>query len=439
MTKDHEFRVSAKWPEPPQVDERDVAEISILCGERALTRLLDREDKLVRDYVRASAVSLALWFADNWWRLRWEPIPEMQGVIAQWRLRHELTSASGGTCWPPLMIYGTGTRIVISPIAGAVQMAGPMEHLPAEVSVVSAPAFEEGIDAFLACVTEACAHAHDGAALIDLVRQLQTERESPDVSSWRRLEAMLGYDPDAAPDGVIERLTEMEQRVGADAVEEAAVGSPGAGAPMVLKDVIEASEGSAVKVSLDAASLAAKPIQALDPTRPAWIEAEDAAARLREAVGHPEGPFLNKALSEVLQVRWADVMSAPSTAYSLPYGARLRRDSTTESIALQARTSAGRRFELARALGDAVWASHADFGVISHAKTDRQKFQRAFAQSLLCPLQDLAHHVDLEGPTQDQVMAAARRYHVHETVVRTLLVNKGFLQRETLGDLLEAA
>jgi hypothetical protein len=112
---------------------------------------------------------------------------------------------------------------------------------------------------------------------------------------------------------------------------------------------------------------------------------------------------------------------------------------TAEQIALQTRSAHDRRFELARVLGDSVWSSRAKFGIISRGKTDRQKFQRAFAQSLLCPFEDLGNYVDLAGPTDDQIEKAARRYHVHRSVVRTLLVNKGFLPRETLGEQLEAA
>jgi Zn-dependent peptidase ImmA (M78 family) len=85
-----------------------------------------------------------------------------------------------------------------------------------------------------------------------------------------------------------------------------------------------------------------------------------------------------------------------------------------------------------------VWSGPDTFGIVSHAKTDRQKFQRAFAQSLLCPFEDLRYRVDLSGPQDDQIEAAARYYHVHRNVVRTLLVNKGFLPRETLAEQLEA-
>jgi hypothetical protein len=201
----------------------------------------------------------------------------------------------------------------------------------------------------------------------------------------------------------------------------------------------EPMPSSDVKVDLGAAAAAAKPHDNADLTRPTWAVAEDAAARLRRAVSRPDGPLLNKALSEILAINTGSAMGAAPTASGLPYGARLWDRGTVERVALQTRTPHDRRFELARVLGDAVWASNVKLGVISHGKTDRQKFQRAFAQSLLCPFEDLRNYVNLSGPTDDQIERAARRFHVHRNVVRTLLVNKGFLPRETLAEKLEAA
>lgn len=440
MNRDTSFGIDTRWPQAPQERERDVAEISIHVGERVLTQLLDgTADHQLRDFIRASSVSLASWFADNWWRLRWEPIPDYRTITADWRLRHELTSASGGTAWPPLMIYGVGARVVLAPIAGSIETGGPVEYRPVPVSLLSGQAYEDGIDAFFQRVIATCAHAQDGPALTSLVRQLQGERQDAEAAAWRRLEARLGYDPDAAPEGVIDSLSEQERQVGADAVEEAAVGCPGARAPVVLEQAIAASKASQVNVDLAAAAAAAEPPDHGDLRRPTWMVAEDAAARLRRAVGRPNGPLLNEALSDVLGIPWKSVSSAVATARDLPYGAWLRGKGTAEQIALQTRSAHDRRFELARVLGDAVWSNQARFGIISRGKTDRQKFQRAFAQSLLCPFEDLRNHVDLKGPTDDQIERAARRYHVHRSVVTTLLVNKGFLPRETLGEQLEAA
>ena len=203
--------------------------------------------------------------------------------------------------------------------------------------------------------------------------------------------------------------------------------------------MIAASQASKVKVDIAAAAAVAQPSDYMDLTRPTWMLAEDAAARLREAVGRPDGPLHNNALSEILEIDWKSVKDASATAFGLPYGARLMDKGTIHRIALQTRADHDRRFELARVLADAVWSKDVKFGVISRGKTDRQKFQRAFAQSLLCPFADLRNEIDLNGPTDEQIEGAARRYHVHRAVVRTLLVNKGFLPRETLGEQLEAA
>jgi hypothetical protein len=186
----------------------------------------------------------------------------------------------------------------------------------------------------------------------------------------------------------------------------------------------------------------AKPLPRDHPTAPSqsdWTLAEDAAPQLRRVAGRPNGPLLNKALIEILAIHWQTVSRARATARYLPYGARLPGDGAIDRIALQSQTSRGKRFELGRILGDAVWTRHSNFGVISRGKTDRQKFQRAFAQSLICPFDDLRSHVDLTNPTDDQIEAAARRYHVHRSVVTTLLVHKNILPRETLGEKIEAA
>ena len=108
-------------------------------------------------------------------------------------------------------------------------------------------------------------------------------------------------------------------------------------------------------------------------------------------------------------------------------------------LALQTSQPIDRRFELARIVGDAVWTGDDAFGVISRAKTERQKFQRAFAQSLLCPFDGLLERIDPVDPSDEQIDAAAAHFNVRPSVVQTLLVNKGILPRETLAERLEAA
>ncbi len=90
-------------------------------------------------------------------------------------------------------------------------------------------------------------------------------------------------------------------------------------------------------------------------------------------------------------------------------------------------------------LGDAIWSNDADFGLVSRAKTDRQKCQRAFAQSLLCPYDALTDSIDMSAPSDIQITGAAQKFHVRESVITSLLAYKGVLLFENLEQRLEAA
>ena len=89
--------------------------------------------------------------------------------------------------------------------------------------------------------------------------------------------------------------------------------------------------------------------------------------------------------------------------------------------------------------GEEGWTRGGGFGGLSRTKTDRQKLQRAFAQALLCPMPALRRIVDLDRPTEAQILSAARRFDVRPNVIMTILINRGYLPRETTADMLEAA
>lgn len=98
----------------------------------------------------------------------------------------------------------------------------------------------------------------------------------------------------------------------------------------------------------------------------------------------------------------------------------------------------GRRFELARLLGDRIASGLAEPLVpVSGAYTYRQKLQRAFAAELLCPFNalDVFLDGDYSEPAQDD---AAHYFLVSDRVVNRQLQNHGRLgssafDAETLG------
>ncbi|WP_341666987.1 hypothetical protein [Alcaligenes sp. SDU_A2] len=432
MIDSHDLTLSAQWP----AGSDDVAEIFLKVGDKVISRIEDTETQTMRDCFRASALSLAFWFADHWWRLRWETIRDNRAPSVDWRLRHELNSACGGALWPPAMIFSVGSRIAFAPCVGGSMVAGSQRYSPFKLSMVSALRYEQVLDVFFEDVLEHCARAEDGGALKILLAQIAAERQDSELAAWRRLEACLGFDPDAAPDEVIDGLIKLEGVAGEQGVEEAAQAQPGVDAAQALDRAIEATRASGVHADLSLAD-SLTDLSLSDYASP-WEMAQVAAIELRSIIGVPKGWLSHQVFEDMFKARWADLKAATATARALPYGARLS-DGTRSKLALQTVKPYDRRFELARQLGDAIWHRDAGFGVVSRTKTDRQKFQRAFANNLLCPFDDLQRLIDLTNPTLEVLQSAARKFGVHPSVVRNQLVYKGYLPFENASEEFEAA
>lgn len=427
------FRFSAAWPNASD----DVAEISLRVGDRVISRIADTEKQTVRDYFRASSTGVALWLADNWWRLRWETIRDFRFPSVDWRLRHELNSASGGALWPPVMIFSVGDRIAFAPSVGKNVVDGPQSYFEFKVGMVAAGEYERELDGLFKAVLEHCAKSVDGRALKTLLDQLTTERLDPELAAWRRLEACLGFDPDAAPDEVISALVKLDDIAGEDGVEEAAHAQPGPNSAQSLSQAIAATRESEVEVDLSLADSLKRDWNLPSYASP-WQMAEAAATELRSIVGVPRGLLKHEVFEDILKARWDDLKTATATARKLPYGARISGENKSR-VALQTSKPYDRRFELARQFGDVVWQKDCGFGIISRSKTDRQKFQRAFAHSLLCPFDDLQRVLDVNAPTPEAMQASARMFGVHPSVVRNQLVYKGYLPFENTNEEAEAA
>ncbi|MDI1265556.1 MAG: hypothetical protein PS018_20105 [bacterium] len=431
-----EFSLTAQWTTPPVPEKRDVARIRLAIDGDVLTRISDFERKEERDYVRASAVSLALWLADNWWRLRYESLPDGSPPSTNWRLRHELTSASGGTVWPPIMIHSTGERVLLTPSYARPMELGAIRYVLPEIKSILGRTFETGLDRYFDQVRQACMCAVDGKAFVELVETIRRERADPEVVSWRRTEARLGYDPDTVPVELMHQFSELEEVVGEAAIDEAAAATPGKLAGKVLQETLEAATASEVIVDFSAAdALTSVGLQGVE--QPPWQLGKEAAQRVRQAIGNHRGPIRTTAFSELLRTS-RDVLGKRGTASKLPYSARLRCKDREHKVALQSANQRDRRFELSCALADTIWAK-SDFGVISRAKTDRQKFQRAFAQNFLAPYEGVREYIDPEDPTKMQIQQAAEQFHVHPNVISRLLMLEKVLPEETFEERLEAA
>ncbi len=311
-------------------------------------------------------------------------------------------------------------------------VVGPVRYLTDALVFIGAAEFEMTIDQFLNEAIDGYASGTDRLALQAQVEALRAERDDLETSEWRRMEARLGFDPDAAPDAVVEALATLAGSYGNAGVEEAAMATPGPGAADTLEAGIEAARRTRVECRFGPALKALGPITRNGEAP--WRLAERSASSLRRAFGCVAGQLSNANLANLLETSRANFKTTVRTsAAGLPYGLRLvADDSDRHRIVIRSRWSGDRRFELARGLGDAIWADCDRLGPLAASKSARQKFQRAFAQSFCVRYEDLIAEIGTQPPTDDDIAAAANHFYVSERVVRTVLVNKGILDRDRL-------
>lgn len=421
----------------------DVRRVGIQWNGEFLTKLFRVSTNREDTYLHAPPADLAFWILDNWWRIFHEPEPAGE-VTAEWRLAHEMSSIGGGYTWPPIRIWGEGDQVGIRTHPQVLDSRGPVTFAADRLGWIPSTEVESSFDSFLEQINELATAAGD--TLLDLYRQVKTEREDPEVAAWRTLEAELGFDVDEAPVELMNQLNEFSIEFGHEAVSEACVSHQGSGVIHALQEGLWAVESSRTKVDLSTAMAEvripadnASQFDALArPAAPPWALAEEAAGMVRENLSVPTGPIPNRRLRDILGVstyHFSDIRSFTS----IPYGIRQRdSDSPTCTVALRAGRTEAKRFELCRVLGDAIWSANDRLGVISPAKSVRQKFQRAFAQSFLCPFQDLINYIGTDSPTPEDVTAAAQRFRVSERLVQSTLVNKGVVDRKQYEQLIAA-
>ncbi|MBZ9939466.1 hypothetical protein LB518_24490 [Mesorhizobium sp. BR1-1-16] len=421
MSNIHFSLVAAPSPNPDGISELEMA-----VGGALLTRLIRTEAQGTVTSVRVPAAALGFWIADHWWRLRWEP---RSGCPSEsWRMAHEMNAIGNGHAWPPVTIWGDRDRVMFMSRADPPGVAGPVRFLTNAVTFVPSSGFEAAMDGLLDDALSA-APATDRVSLVALVNALREERSSPDYSIWRRIEAVSGYDTDEAPEALITRLITLEETYDAADVEEAVVAAQGSDAATTLTAAIEqAARGAEVDFAL-AVRMAKSSRETEDRMEP-WVAAEVAAETLRREIGLPTQPLLNKGLADLGEISAYHLRSHQPAAF--PFALRLIHRNL-QTVLLSAHWSHDRRFQLARAIGDAIWTGNSSLGAISNVATSRQKFQRAFAAALLCPEEGLLQFFDTADPADSDIAAAARHFHVNEKTVRTVLVNKHLMERRRLG------
>jgi hypothetical protein len=430
-----ELLIDAEWERleagPPE-ERACFAALGIRVGDVWLTEADDGFVKRIRERVHLSAYRVSEWLAWNWWRLRWEP----RAHRGDWVFAHRMTTIGGGYVWPNITIISDGERVALLSKPTQPRATEPLRYLSTFVGVVRATEFEGQIDCFIDQVRGQLRAEHVMKTnLDDIWIEVLSERADPTAKKQRQLEAILGFDPDEAPSSVIEQLIADEAVLGQRAILEVAADEGGTTDIITAAELREvaATSGFAANPS-DAACLStASP---LPPTGqfPAWRRGAEAAKALRIQEMLGAAPISNHSLARLAGVR-AEALARGHQDFRFGFALD---DDRAGRVVLRSKWESGRRFELARLLGDRIASATGDRLLpATRSYTYRQKLQRSFAAELLCPFEVVEDM--LKGDySAEAIDDAADHFSVSERTVRTLLVNHGRLEREDLEGDVEA-
>lgn len=402
---------------------------------RRLTEGVGVEGNELRPGPYVSGYYVAQWLAWNWWRLRWESRPVGE-TGRDWDFAHRLSSIGEGYVWPNVEISSDGFRSRLTSVPTVETEAALFRYLGApRTEVVSADVLEQSIDRFIVSVLELLNERNvRDTNLHRLWQDLKQARENEALSRFRRFEACLGHDPDEVDEnGILTSLADAT-RLGQDALEELAAHRHGTGVPSA-EEVVEASRRHGFDSRpQDAVRLHSRDGIPAWGSCAAWKVGVTAARALRRQESLNGEPLENPRLADLAGTMEAAIGDPrPTKSISFTFD----DDNGGSRLALRSKWETGRRFDLARLVGDRLCVDGEEpLLPATQSYTYRQKVQRAFAAELLCPFEAVDAFLG-DDLSEERCNDAAERFKVSPLTIRTLLVNNGRIERDAITDALD--
>jgi len=404
--------------------------LAIRVGAVTITEVQDHVARTTRGTVRVSAYPLALWLASAWWRLRWEGL--RHGT--DWRLSHQLGGAGSGYVWPELTLVSDGEWVRVDARRRSRKAWEPITYLNSAQATIPATDLEEaaagGVEMVLARLAEM---GHRDCPLSEVWTAVLSERRDASIATTRRLEAILGYDAEEAPAELLDAYADGGRAFGTAAVAELAALATNGELPNwgAVSEALQAGTPISIEEHARLRDQATRAVQQLPTPSHPWERGEAAAQAVREVLQQPRGPLNNETLEHWLGAAPAAASSQGSMA---AFAERESPDASDLKLCYLSAHPDGRRFELARLLGDHLVSSSEEDRLLpaTRARTARQSLQRAFAAELLLPWEDLRGRISV--PDEVAMDDVAQEFAVSPLLVRTRLVAKGALPSDALDD-----
>ena len=423
--------------EGPDYERAAFGRLEITAGDKMLAALVETDGNgpnyLPGPYI--SGYHFAEWLVWNWWRLRWEPRSSVDSFPAfEWDMAHRMSDIGEGYLWPNITISCDGFRCDLTSERSHEFDTPLFSYIGAPSVTVPAMEFENAVDQFVTFVllrlTDAGVVETNLQTLWD---DLALERSDMDTGRFRRIEALLGFNPDEVDEAYITGFLGDEQVLGANALDELATGA--ANNMLSARQIADATAAVGFDLSTSDAMRLDCPLGMQWGQTAAWRIGVAMANAVREQAGMSDQPVSDSRLTELAGVS-KKILKSDQCTNTLSWVFHSTQNSPR--IALRQWRKTGRRFDIARLIGDRLFSERAftsaePLAPATRSYSYRQKAQRAFAAELLSPWETvrdmLADDYSLEN--QEHV---AEHFVVSPLTINTLLVNNEGYSRDRHGE-----
>ena len=423
-----------RFAQGPREERVTGCELKITAGQSVLTSHVDRETGGEGTAPLLSAYPLAEWFAWNWWRLRWEPRFKHSLQDPAWRAVHSTRAAGGGYAWPDISFASDGKQVLVYSKETPEIPAEPIRYNYKSnfIGPLGANSFEEIIFDFIDDTIKKLKDDRiDHTDLHDIYADLCEELNDSNASQYRRFEAMLGYNPDDAPEALVSRLIAESHSFGEETIQElAALGA----ANQTVPDIDELKDIAKRKGFSGNADNVVRPLDTNDlpsfGTSPASARGVKAAQELRKREHLGDGPITDAKLAEMFGTQ-ASALEPDSDRCDHRLAFALRGETAETRIVQRSKGKEGRRFDVARMIGDRV-AVESDAQLrtaIQDVSTYRQQLQKAFAAEFLAPIDAVTAFIRPNPEDEKKQKEAAQHFDVSPMAINSILKNNKKIPR----------
>lgn len=401
-------------PSPDILAQSTMATLSVEAGGATVTSVLDRGNRIYSNEVVVPLFGVAEWLVTNWWHI-WYEIEDTGEQRPEFAFRHNLAFAADGFVLPSLTMTAVSGRMQLRWVSYK-PLHARIEFVDDGSERVARDELETELRNLIDAVVERLHGRPDTATAADrLAREWNAVNGlDADEIEFSRAAALLGVDPFHVQDPVADAIVAFWERAAPSLRDDALASATADSLPRVaawLDDAMEALPENGNNNDWPDVRRTLPPSPTVEP----WSRGYALARATRTLLGIDDGP-IHLPQHGALAIPHHETRPPSSRIHGLVAA-------HAPACATPPRKESGKRFLLARALGDYLGRPTPELAILTSLATDRQAQTRAFAAEFLAPADSLRHRIANDSIDIEQAEDLGREFRVSTELIRRQIQN----------------